>query len=210
MLTVFVDFDGTITDVDTIDTLLRAFAGDAFADALEADLRSGRITQRAGFERQARAMRLSQAETLSWMLANTTVDPTFGPFVEAVRASGGSVCVVSSGIASVIAAMLERAGVQVQVFANDVDYCATGWNIDFIDDSANAHDKRARVLAARAAGARTVYAGDGMTDFEAAAAADRCFAKSGSSLEAHCLRENIPYEAFAAFAEIAERLGLDA
>jgi 2,3-diketo-5-methylthio-1-phosphopentane phosphatase len=203
---VFVDFDGTITDIDTVDAMVRAIAGDALADELEADVDSGRTTVRGAFQRQAAAMHLSRADALGWVERNAHVDPAFRPFVEAVRAHGASIVVVSSGVASFIIDTLARAGVSVDVFANDVDFAPTGWSIDFIDDSPNAHDKAARVRAAGDRGARTVYIGDGISDFEAASVADVRFAKRGRALEAYCRERGISVTAFSSFAEITHQL----
>jgi 2-hydroxy-3-keto-5-methylthiopentenyl-1-phosphate phosphatase len=203
---VFVDFDGTITDIDTVDAMVRALAGDALAGELEADLEAGRTTVRGAFERQAAAMRSSRTEALAWVARNVRVDPTFRPFVAAVRASGATITVVSSGIESIIRDALARAGVTVDVLANDVDFAPGGWSIRFIDDSANAHDKAARVRAAHADGIRTVYIGDGISDFEAAYAADVRFAKRGRALEAYCARMGIAVTPFTSFDEIAARL----
>src|SRR5471032_1203907 len=98
MLEVFVDFDGTITDVDTFDALVRAVAGDAAWNAIDEPLLAGKITLREELMQQAAALRLSRADTLAFMIANAHVDPTFAPFVAAVRAHGGEIRVVSSGI----------------------------------------------------------------------------------------------------------------
>jgi len=205
-MAVFVDFDGTITDIDTVDAMARAIVGDAFANELEADLADGRTTVRGAFLRQAKAMRLSRAETLGWVERHARVDPTFGAFVDAVRAHGASIAVISSGIATVIHDALARSGVSVDVLANDVDFSPDGWTIQFIDDSPNAHDKAARVRAARDRGAHTVYVGDGISDFEAASVADVRFAKRGRALEAYCRERGISVTAFSSFAEIAHQL----
>ena len=78
---VFVDFDGTITDVDGFDVLVRAVAGDEVWEAIDGALIAGDITLREALARQAAAVRLSRAETLAvmeaYMLAK--VDPTFKP-----------------------------------------------------------------------------------------------------------------------------------
>jgi 2,3-diketo-5-methylthio-1-phosphopentane phosphatase len=206
MLEVFVDFDGTITDVDTFDALVRAVAGDAAWDAIDGPLIAGEITLREALSRQAAALRLTREQTLAFVESHARVDPAFGPFVTAVRAHGGSIRVVSSGIATVIHDALARAGVEVDVLANDVDFAATGWTMSFLDLSANGHDKAAHVRAARARGAHTVYAGDGISDFEAAREADQRFAKAGRALEAHCRERAIPCVSFTSFREVEEAL----
>jgi 2,3-diketo-5-methylthio-1-phosphopentane phosphatase len=206
VLEVFVDFDGTITDVDTFDVLVRAVAGDDAWNAIDEPLLAGEITLRDALARQAAAVRLSRADTLAFMLANATVDPAFGPFVDAVRAHGGAVRVVSSGIATVIHDALERANVDVEVIANEVDFAPSGWTMTFVDPSDNGHDKAAHVLTARERGAHTVYVGDGISDFAAAVVADERFAKSGRALEAYCRERDIPCVSFTSFDEIRRRL----
>jgi len=206
MLEVFVDFDGTITEVDTFDALVRAVAGDAAWDAIDGPLLAGEITLRGALERQAAAVRLSRAETLAFMLTHAHVDPAFGPFVAAVRSHGGAIRVVSSGIATVIHDALARAGVEIEVIANDVDFAPTGWTMTFVDPSDNGHDKAAHVRAARERGARIVYIGDGISDFLAAVEADERFAKAGRALEAYCRERNIPCTSFTSFTEIERAL----
>jgi HAD superfamily phosphoserine phosphatase-like hydrolase len=201
-LAVFVDFDGTITDIDTFDALVRAIAGDAAWETIDEALRSGRITLRQALEEQARLVRLSRSETLAFLARHAHVDPAFGAFVDAVRAHGGSIRVLSAGIATVIHDMLERAGVQVDVLANDVDFHPDGWTMTFLDASENGHDKAAHVRAARAASLATVYVGDGISDFAAAVEAERRFAKAGRALEAYCAEREIACTAFTSFAEI--------
>ncbi len=202
----FVDFDGTITDVDTFDALVRAVAGDAVWNAIDGALIAGEITLREALAQQAAAVRLSRAETLAFMEAHAHVDPAFGPFVTAVRAHDGAIRVVSSGIATVIHDALARAGVEVDVLANDVDFHPDGWTMSFVDPSDNGHDKAAHVIAARARGARTVYIGDGISDFAGALAADERFAKKDRALEAYCRERGVACVPFESFAEIERRL----
>ena len=206
MLAVFVDFDGTITDIDTFDALVRAAAGDAEWDRLDADVTSGRVSLRETLARQAALVRLSREETFAFLDARARVDPDFGPFVTAARAHGATVRVLSSGIATVIHHALSRAGVTVEVFANDADFAPGGWTMTFVDPSDNGHDKAAHVRAARASGATTVYVGDGISDFAAAEIADRRFAKKNRALEAYCRARGLACTSFASFREVTADL----
>jgi 2-hydroxy-3-keto-5-methylthiopentenyl-1-phosphate phosphatase len=206
VLEVFVDFDGTITDVDTFDALVRAVAGDAAWNAIDEPLVAGKMTLREALARQAATLRLSRAETLAFMLAHAYVDPTFAAFVAAVRAHGDEIRVVSSGIATVIHDALMRANVEIEVIANDVDFAPGGWTMSFVDSSDNGHDKAAHVRAAKARGDRTVYIGDGISDFAAALEADERFAKKGRALEAYCRTRGVVCESFTSFDQIERRL----
>lgn len=203
---VFVDFDGTITDVDTFDALVRDAVGDEIWDTIDAELMAGHLTLRDVLALQASHISKSQAEALAFVEATANIDPAFKPFVRAAVTHGAEVRVVSSGVAPIIRASLARAGVDVPVFANDVDFAPTGWTLDFIDDSANGHDKAAAVRRAREAGLQTVYIGDGVSDFTAVHEAHRCFAKAGRALETYCRERGIPCTTFRSFAEIQAAL----
>jgi HAD superfamily phosphoserine phosphatase-like hydrolase len=203
---VFVDFDGTITDVDTFDALVRDAVGDAFWDAVGAELLSGRRTLRDVLAYQASRISKTEAEALAFVESTARVDPTFAPFVRTARARGADVRVVSSGVAPIIRATLARAGVDVPVIANNVDFATDGWTMAFIDESANGHDKAAAVRAARTAGYATVFVGDGVSDFTAAHEAERCFAKAGLALEAYCRENGIACTSFQSFTEIERAL----
>jgi HAD superfamily phosphoserine phosphatase-like hydrolase len=203
---IFVDYDGTITDVDTFDVLVRAAGGDDAWGELERELAAGRISLREALRREAAMVRLSQPEALAFLESRARVDPTFAPFVRTARTQGAWVGVVSAGIRQVIAAALERAGIDVPVFANEVDFDPAGWRMTFIDDSMMGHDKAARVRAARDAGARTVYVGDGISDFEGALAADVRFAKKDRALERYCRERGVACTPFASFDEISVAL----
>jgi 2-hydroxy-3-keto-5-methylthiopentenyl-1-phosphate phosphatase len=151
-------------------------------------------------------VRLSRPEALAFLESRAPVDPSFPPFVRTAHAHGAWVGVVSAGIRQVIGPALERAGVDVPVFANDVDFDPGGWTMSFIDDSVMGHDKAARVRAARASGARTIYVGDGISDFEGAHEADVVFAKHGRALERYCRDRGVACTPFASFDQIQAAL----
>jgi 2-hydroxy-3-keto-5-methylthiopentenyl-1-phosphate phosphatase len=126
--------------------------------------------------------------------------------VRGAHARGAHVAVVSAGIRQVIGPALGRAGVDVPVFANDVDFDPGGWTMTFFDESPLGHDKGAHVEAARSAGARTVYVGDGISDFEAARVADTVFAKRGRALERYCRERGLACTPFSSFDEVGAAL----
>jgi HAD superfamily phosphoserine phosphatase-like hydrolase len=205
-LAIFVDYDGTITDVDTFDVLVRASIGDDTWEQLERELAAGTIALRDVLAREAAMVRMSGAQALAYLEQHARVDPSFGPFVRTARAHGANVSVVSSGLRQIIGPALERAGVDVVVYANDVVFDPDGWRMTFLDDSANGHDKAARVRAARDAGARTVYVGDGFSDYEAALEADLRFAKKDRALERYCGERGVPCTPFTSFESIERAL----
>ncbi len=55
---------------------------------------------------------------------------------------------------------------------------------------------------ARARGEFATYVGDGISDFDAALAADYAYAKRGRALERFLGREGVPFTAFSRFEEL--------
>ncbi len=205
--TVFVDFDGTITDVDTFDVLVRHFAGPQAWAQTEIGLDDGTTSLRDVLQRQASYVRAPYDDVAALLRREVTVDPSFAPFVAECRLRRIPITVLSSGIAPIVADRLARIGCgDVPIIANDVDTRLTGWTIRFRDAVGNGTDKAAIVRTARAAGRATVFVGDGRSDYAAALEADRRFAKSGHNLQRFLSARGSAYEAFASFADVRAAL----
>lgn len=200
---VFVDYDGTITDLDTFDVLVRTFAGAHLWSALEDRLEAGTMTLRDVLSAQAAAIHVSLDEADALLARETHFDPAFAAFVRSCEERGIELTVVSSGVQPLIERAFARNGLaHVRILANDVDASPDGWRFRFRDASDNGHDKAAAVRAARDAGFRTTYIGDGPSDYEAAIVADRRFAKEGRGLERYLRERGVPFTPFRSFAQI--------
>ena len=204
---IFVDFDGTITDVDTFDVLVRRAGGAQLWDEIEQAFHAREITLREALEREAAFVRLDRAEgTRVWDEA-TAIDPSFAEFVRHQREHGARLTVISAGIESLIRHALARIGIDdLPIVANEVEYDPAGWRFRFRDDSPDGLYKEHYVQAARGRGAHTVYIGDGISDFRASHEAELRFAKRGRSLESYLLRVGLDFTAFATFEEIGAAL----
>jgi len=200
---VFVDFDGTITDLDTFDVLVRHFAGEAAWRATERGLHESRVPLRDVLQLQASYVRADFAEVAALLERSVHVDQAFPAFVAKCRALGMPVTVVSSGIERLIRLRLEPLGLgDLRVVANDVVADPAGWRIRFRDPVPNGTDKAALVRCAREGGATAIFIGDGLSDYAAALAADRRFARRGRKLERYLGERGVPFESFSSFADI--------
>ena len=200
---VFVDFDGTITDVDTFDVFVRRFAGDGPWTDIEGRLNRNEISLRAALALEASYVRTTLDEADAVLRDIVRIDPSFADFVAACEARDARLAIVSSGIEPLIKRALARAGLErLEVIANPVTVDPAGWRIDFRDDSDNGNDKAALVRAAAAEGLATLFVGDGRSDYDAALAADRRFAKRGGYLEGYLERRGVAFESFSSFAEV--------
>jgi HAD superfamily phosphoserine phosphatase-like hydrolase len=158
-------------------------------------------------QHEASLVRCTYDEGAALLRREVHLDPTFPAFVAACRARAVPLTVVSSGLEPIIRDRLEEIGVRdVAIVANGLDPDPRGWRILWRDESPNGTDKAALVRAAEAAGTRTIFIGDGRSDYEAAAAADTRFAKAGLQLERYLTRHGIPFEPFSTFAELTDKL----
>jgi HAD superfamily phosphoserine phosphatase-like hydrolase len=204
---VFVDYDGTITDVDTFDVLVRRLVGDGPWNEIEGRLHRGELSLREALVREAELVCASLDEAAALLEREVRFDSSFTAFVEACEASGMPLTIVSSGVEPLIRRALAREGLErLPVIANDVETLPTGWRLHFRDPVGNGTDKAAIVRAARNRGARTVFIGDGRSDYDAALAADIAFVKRDGHLERFLTQRGVPFEPFASFAEVTRAL----
>jgi 2-hydroxy-3-keto-5-methylthiopentenyl-1-phosphate phosphatase len=208
---VFVDYDGTITDLDTFDVLVRHFAGDAAWQAIEESLQRGDVTLREALQTEASLVRSGFDEACAVLERAVTFDPAFGDFVADCERRGIALTIVSSGVEPVIRRALERHGLgAVAVVANGLDPDPSGWHIRFRDELANGTDKAGVVRAACERGQFTTYVGDGLSDYDAALVAGYVYAKRGRRLERFLERRGVPFTAFESFRELVGRIGAEA
>jgi len=124
----------------------------------------------------------AEVETIS-----ATIDEITDHIVESVSVRAGfrefagrhRPTIVSAGFHELIAPVLEREGVDVEVRANRLERTPDGWRARFRDPSrcgaCGEPCKRATVLD----GGPVTFVGDGLSDRCAALAADRVFARDG-------------------------------
>ncbi|MGN6377465.1 MAG: HAD-IB family phosphatase, partial [Gaiellales bacterium] len=191
---VVVDFDGTITEHDTLDLMCQRYAP-AESAAADAALAAGEITLDECIRREFASIRGDHDTLVAEAVSGSGVRPGFARFVEAARAAGHRVVVVSSGFESVIRPVLASAGVDdLEVIANEVEFSPQGTRVEFragpVCELCDERCKRPLVSALDGSGP-VVYIGDGWSDRCAALAADRRFARA--SLAQFLDREQVDY-----------------
>ena len=209
-LHVFSDFDGTITEPDTLKVLVAELGGGA-AHYRETDrlIRAGELTLRAALARDVGTIRAPFATAAALLRARVTIDPGFAPFARWCASRGIPLTVLSGGFTEIVDLFLGReTHPEVEVRANR--FHPGTWECAFRDDSPSGHDKAAAVRAARAGGVRTVLVGDGVSDWAPAAEADLVFARRGRNLAEHCRHQGIPCEEYESFDDVRRRLEIAA
>ncbi|MFA5884496.1 MAG: HAD-IB family phosphatase [Acidimicrobiia bacterium] len=201
---VFLDFDGTITSVDSGVHLLERLASPewrAVSDAYE----RGEIGSRVCLLDEWDLLDPDEV-TLRAVAREVEVDPDAAALVADLRAAGADVLVVSDGFG--FYATEVSAALGVPVLTNTVDW-ATG-RLEFPHEdrccacSSCGVCKQAPIKDAKYAGRTTVLVGDGASDYKAALLADVVFAKG--TLAEWCTRHGIPFVPFATLAEVRAAL----
>lgn len=200
MLQVFCDFDGTITDRDSIVFLTERFgAGSDFRQRIFDEIVNGRITVFQAIERELETVKISWPQAKAALVTEISVDPTFEGFVHWCQRRRIPVSVVSSGLEPVVELFLGKLGIPLH--AHPVQVRETGWRYR------RRRDRDKTVLLKEAAGkGRIVYVGDGASDLKVVPLVDVLFATR--YLAEYCRQHAIPYFPFNSFADVQSRLEL--
>lgn len=178
------DFDGTITQRDTLHVIVEHFGERERWDDIEPLLRSGEMTVEQALQAEFDTVSATPVEVAAVVAEHAPIRDGFATFVEWAHAHGHEVVVCSNGFRSVISPVLERAGVgHLEVVANDARFTAHGTTIVWDERGARCElcDRpcKRRPIAERREGRATVLIGDGISDRCAAGAVDVVFARAG-------------------------------
>jgi len=205
--TLVVDFDGTVTQEDLLDTIASRFGDPVVYQEVEDGLDEGRMSLREVITREFEPVRKPLDEIVEWEFENVHIRPGFRELVELAGERGWRFVIVSSGFHELIEPILEREGVEVELHANRVDPSPEGWKVlwqyDESCDSCGESCKRS-IVQEFAGDDELVYIGDGYSDRCAAEASDLVFATRG--LASYLDERGVPYERFDDFHDIARSL----
>ncbi len=186
--TLVVDWDGTITERDSLLMVLEQFGNWEESQRLGEQLFAGKITLREEIERQFATVTAPLDEVVDWAVENVRVRPGL-PELVALHP-----IVVSSGFHELIDPVLARESVSVDLHANHVEARPEGWRPIWRELPVCAVCGQPCKRADLPADGQVIYVGDGYSDRCAALAADRIFARRG--LAAYLDEQGIAYERF--------------
>jgi 2-hydroxy-3-keto-5-methylthiopentenyl-1-phosphate phosphatase len=182
------DFDGTVTERDTLDLVLREFGDDEIYDRAEAELDARRMTLNEVIAAEFATVTAPLEEVVPYVVEHARVRPGFAELARARHP-----LIVSSGFHELIEPLLEREGVlgEVELRANRVDARPDGWRVIFreLDTCSECGEACKR---SDLPDGEIVYAGDGYSDYCAALAADHVYATG--SLARHLEERGVQYE----------------
>ena len=188
------DWDGTVTETDTLHMTIGRFGDLDVFHAMEAEI-GRRLTLREVIACELETITAPLDEVVAWLLAHVRVRPGFAELVAA-----HDPLIVSAGFHELISPILAREGVEARVVANTIDAAPTGWRAVFPPavrcPACGEECKRAAVAHLT----EFAYAGDGVSDRCVSLAAVCVFARAGL---ADYLRDlGAPYLPFEDFHDI--------
>src|SRR5262245_23501658 len=204
---VFSDFDGTITETDTLVFLAtRLGGGERMVDAIGRLIGDGALSLREAIAAEMRSIRKPFAEAERLLREEVRIDPGFAAFARLLSEKRIPLTILSAGFHQIIDLFLLRDEFpDLEILANNLrPNEEIGWQCEFRDGTDWGHDKARPLKEARRRGEYVVFIGDGLSDRAAAAAADEVFAKH--ALAEYCRERGINCHEYQTFDEILKRL----
>jgi 2-hydroxy-3-keto-5-methylthiopentenyl-1-phosphate phosphatase len=192
------DWDGTVTDGDTLHAAIGEFGDVDVFRAMEDEI-GRRLTLQEVIAVEMATISAPLDEVVAFLVDTVSLRAGFSELVERFDP-----VVVSMGFHELIDPLLERDGVDVGVIANRLDPQPDGWRTVFRPQATCAvcgePCKRSDVAGLDG----FVYVGDGFSDRCVAQAATRVFARDG--LAGYLRTEGVPFEPFDDFHDLARAL----
>ena len=203
---VFLDWDGTITLLDTGVHLLDRLAPESWRD-IEGEYKSGAIGSRECLSRQWDLLPKDE-RLLRDVAREVALDDGFRPLVDGLRKEGAEVTIVSDGYGFYAEDVCRDAG--LALLTNTVDFTTGVLDFPNLDAccacSSCGTCKQAPIREAARRGRTTIFVGDGMSDRKAALLADVLFAKA--NLADWCDDVGQPFRRFWNLGDVQRSLGL--
>jgi HAD superfamily phosphoserine phosphatase-like hydrolase len=195
---VVLDWDGTVTERDSLDMVLERFGDPRTYDEAERALGNGWTLQQV-MDHEFSGLKTPLAEVVVWLLEHVRIRRGFREFAREFEP-----VILSSSFVETIRPVLEREGVDVPVVANSVEARRDGWRIRWRDDIVCEHCDETCKRASLPQNGAVVFVGDGYSDRCAALAADRVFARDGLATYLH--DRGVAHEPFEDFDQLGDAL----
>src|SRR5919204_2973237 len=206
-LHIFSDFDGTITEKDTLVFLTNELGGGPqMCQTIGRLIREGKITLREGIAAEMRSIRAPFAGAVRLLRERVKIDPGFAPFARWCAERRIPLTILSAGFKEIVdlfipAAEFPQLEIRANILRPDEE---KGWQCVFRDRSPFGHDKAQALREARQQGRQVIFIGDGLSDRAPAEVADEVFAKP--DLAEYCRSRNIRCQQYRTFDDVLRSL----
>ncbi len=204
-LTIFCDFDGTITEVDTCEIILDKFSPEDWRKEDKLFL-EGKITLEECLQRQLAPVKATHDQMIT-AVDYIRVRPGFKNLVEYSEENKIELVIVSAGLDFIIKKKLEGINGKLRIISPESKLTPNGLTVKFPRINSEGEDFKVKLInLAKSKGQRVFYIGDGESDFAAATRAGFIFAVEGSRLAHFCKERNLAFKEFRDFTEIVSSL----
>ncbi len=201
---VLLDFDDTAAEQNVAELLLTRFGDPTWQD-VRGRFRAGEINLKEYQEIAFRDIQADVATMQDHVRSHASLRPYFGELKGYCQENDIPFAIVSQGLDFYIEALLWKEGhSQVPVYAVNTSFSAQGIAYEYLHTRAGqenrGNSKGLVVEQFQQQGYHIFYAGDGMSDFEAATRVDVLYAHR--TLAEECTRTNIPFHPFTDFQDM--------
>lgn len=201
---IFVDFDGTITEMDSLQLVLDTFASKEWRE-IEDLVTSGILPEKKALQSEFLLLHEPPDKVLQFLQNHATIDPYFTDFVQFCEENHIPITILSGGFVPFIKTILQKYNLaHLPIHANNFHYENRTWNIipnpgPKINNHCN-HCKTYHLLRSKNQKNFVIYIGDGNTDRCPARNAHIVFAKN--SLANYLDQEKRFYYKYENFADV--------
>lgn len=202
------DFDGTITEKDSLVELLNRFASPKWHNIAKL-ITNGRLGTRIGLRKEFDLCKITRKEFVGFIIKRIKIDKGFKNFLEFCKKNKLRFLVVSGGFGLNIEVIFRKFGIRnVPYYANIITF-----NKNIVKLKFPYKDKSCRICSLCKApyirrfkrkGYFTIYIGDSITDRCPGRVADLVFAKH--DLAKYCKAKGIAYIPYETFGQIKQKL----
>ena len=197
---IFSDFDGTITNSDVLDGIIT----DIYSWEKYKEVETKLLTGELKYEQYLFDM-FNNIEYNITNIPNNLIDEKFNIFYKWVVESNIDFYIISSGFKKIIQHLTPYINSNL-IFANDVIIDSNNkWTVELYDKkSNNSINKNNVIKLINNFNYKTIFIGDGLSDFKVMGNVDYLFCKKNSLLHNKCIDEKCPYIEFNDFGDILE------
>ncbi len=203
------DFDGTITEIDTAEYVLKKFAQGDW-ESIDRQFERGEITLEKALTQEFKLVKATRKQILDGLQRVVTFRPHFEDFATYCKIQHSPLIIVSAGLDFVIEHYLRLKGWSKLATTYTARTKLQEGRIEFSFpkplDSKSINFKHDLVRRCKKEMSYVVYIGDGAGDYAAARIADTLFAIRGSRLEQLCQTQNNTCLSVSDFGEIMKYL----
>lgn len=201
----FLDFDGTITKIDTCYLLVNKLAREGWKEI--DDLWTEKKISTVECASMTFQLIESGPKEVQELIETVEIDDYFLDFLHLCRKQGHDIYILSDGYNFIIDIVLKRYGIDVPYYANQMIY-QNGFQIacSYLNPDCGRCGTCKSSLMEKLKGDadQVIYVGDGVSDTCPASKADLVYAKD--YLYQYCLEKGIPVVHFETFQEIIEQI----